>query len=447
MGGVNRYLEYLKEVAKPFKKLTKLEFLQPDNSVAFSIGSTERQRGYMTKYDTRAFIQSGTLNVSTNNGQRRSATISLDNIDGAFEYSVNKLWFGKRLRLSMGLLLPDNTEFYLPQGVFYIKNPQNIYNSNGKQVSLPLVDKWAMLDGTLGGRLPNTYIVENPKDEATGKITERIKVFNAMRDLLRRSRFTLEKTDDLMQMIDNVTPIFTNYYEGKTYSYQNSDGTIQSDINMTDLPYDITENVGGTIANLILALNNTYVGLCGYDPTGAFRAEPSQDDISDLEKPILWDFSIKKGNLLSITETLKTAEVYNDILVTGESLQNEEVWGRARNYDPASDTNINLIGLKTYVEKKADYWNSEQCAALAEWQLKRKTVLQKSVDISCTQMFHLVENGLISIKRTDKAGAPVERHLINSFSIPIAETGSMTINATSVNDYPRATITKFPNVE
>ena len=438
MNGENRYLEYLQAVARPFQKIAKIDFLQPDNSVAFSLGNIERKRGYMMKCDTRAFIQGGTLNVSMNNGARRSAIINLSNLDGAFEYAVNKIWFGQRIRLSMGLILPDNTEFYLPQGVFYIKNPQNIYNPNSRQVSFQLVDKWAMLDGSLGGKLPNTYIIET--HSTLGK---RNNAFDAIKGLLQRSKYNLEITSDPMAMLDNVTPVFTNYYDGKKYDYKQSDGTILEDINATDIPYEITENIGGTIGNLILALNKTFVGQCGYDPTGAFRIEPSQDDIRDDNKPILWTFSPKSSNLVSIKESLKNAEVYNDILIVGESLQNKEVWGRATNNDPRSDTNINLIGIKTFVENRAEYWNSKQCVDLASWYLKRKTVLQKSITIECSQMFHLIENRLVAIKRTDKKGNPIERHLINSFSIPIAEAGSMTINATSVNDFPITTIKQY----
>lgn len=442
MNGENRYLEYLKAVARPFQKIAKLDFLQPDNSVAFSLGNVERKRGYMTKYDTRAFIQGGTLNVSTNNGARRSATISLSNLDGAFEYAVNKIWFGQRVRLSMGLILPDNTEFYLPQGVFYIKNPQNIYKPNSKQVTFPLVDKWAMLDGSLGGRLPNAYMVE-----AYNKSGGRNNAFEAMKGLLQRSKYDLEITTDPLKMIDNVTPVFTNYYENKTYDYKLSDGTIEENIKATDIPYDITENLGGTLGNLILALNQTFVGQCGYDATGAFRVEPSQEDIDDRYKPVLWNFSPENSNLVGITEMLKNSEVYNDILITGQSSTGGEVWGRAKNFDASSDTNINLIGIKTFTENKAEYWNAKQCVDLAEWYLKRKTVLQKSVTIECSQMFHLIENRLVTIKRTDKKGVPVERHLINSFSIPIGETGSMTINATSVNDFPKTTVSQYPTME
>ena len=35
----------------------------------------------------------------------------------------------------------------------------------------------------------------------------------------------------------------------------------------------------------------------------------------------------------------------------------------------------------------------------------------------------------------------MERHLINGFSVPLGPTGTMTINATSVSDYPSITIT------
>ena len=49
-------------------------------------------------------------------------------------------------------------------------------------------------------------------------------------------------------------------------------------------------------------------------------------------------------------------------------------------------------------------------------------------------MFHIVENGLITIERTDKEGHPIERHLVQSFTRPIGQTGSMTIEAVSVRD-------------
>lgn len=424
-----QFAQYLQMLERPYKKLAKIEFLQPDNSVAFAL-SNDYKRGYNSDHDTRAFIAEGTLNVSLQNGQRRKASITLANTDNAFDYAYNKIWFGQKIRLSMGLELPDGTEYYLPQGVFYISNPEGVYRPGEKSVSFPLVDKWSYLDGELFGMLEASYQVNVGSD-----------IFGAIASILRLSKYTYNTTTDITAMIDNVAPIFTPFYNGKTYLASNSDGSISSNVSMLTTPYTITETPGGTFAQLLLDLNTMLAGLIGYDATGALRLDPSQDDIDDSIKPILWNFSPEKPSFLGLSETIKNGEMYNDVLIAGEGLTNNYVWGRAQNTDPASDTNINICGLRTYYEARENYWNTAQCAALAEWYLKRKTILQKAVNIESTQMFHLSENQLITVKRTDKPGSPIEKHIIQSFSLPIGYGGNMTINAVSANDIPKFTVT------
>ena len=420
----NRFSRYLSALYYPFRKLARLEFLQPDDSVAFFVDNNQKI-GYSRSHPSSAFIQDGNLNVSLQNGQRRKATVTFGNVDGAFDYNVNRLWFGNRVRLSMGMVLPDGTDFYLPQGVFYLTNPQAKISPSNRSVTYSLSDKWAYLDGTLFGRLSSSYVV-NTKTE-TGAATN---TFDAMRSLLCLSKFTMNKTDDITQQIDPVVPVFTTYYNGKTYATRNGQA-----VSMTDVPYTITGNSeSGTIASIMLELNTVVGGLIGYDPTGTLRVEPSQDDITDFDKPVLWTFSPKNSQLFGLQETSKDTEVYNDILVVGENLTGYEIWGRAENFDPSSDTNINLIGRKTYRINKAEYFYDEQCTNLAEWTLKRKTVMQKSVSIRCGQMFHLIENRLVAVQRTDKPGNPIEKHIINSFTLPLSQSGEMTINAVSVND-------------
>lgn len=109
---------YLEALKGPFKKLVKLEFLYPDGTVNFALDNNPN------KELNKAFIQDGTLTVNFNNGQRRTASVTLANIGGQFSYEVNKIWFGTQIRLSEGLELPTGEEFYLPQGIFYIKDPQ-----------------------------------------------------------------------------------------------------------------------------------------------------------------------------------------------------------------------------------------------------------------------------------------------------------------------------------
>lgn len=434
-----RYLRYLDALLNPFQKLTKLEFLQPDNSVAFFLSNANGyRRGYNPKYQSSALVQQGTLSVSFQNGARRKASITLSDIDNAFEYNINNIWFGQKIRLSMGLVLPDGTDFYLPQMVGLIKNPQSVLSENQKTVTFPLVDKWANLDGSLFGKLTDTYTAKQSTAEYA--------VYTAIANLLKTSIYDHKLTDDINAMIDNIAPIFTNYYDGKNYAVLDGDGSQTRTASMTEIPFDISENGGSNFAQLLLQFNDVLAGIIGYDQTGALRLEPSQTDINDIEKPVLWQFTQRNSTLSQISETIKNDEVYNDVIIVGGGNTDGGIWGRASNNDPNSDTSIQAIGLKTYRETKANYFNSKQCLALAEYYLKRKTVLQKSVNITSSQMFHLVENQLVSVQRTDKPGSPTERHLINSFSLPIGETGAMTINATSVTDIPNFTVTSSSGV-
>ena len=417
------YNEYLKALNKPFRKLAKIEFLNPDGTVAFALDNQRRKFGKQSS----AFIQSGSLNVSMNNGQRRKATITLANLDGEFDYNVNNLWFGQQIRLSMGLVLPNGKEFYLPQMVGEIATPSFAFTPSMKTATFPLVDKWARLDGTLGGILPAHHRVENGAD-----------IFDAISQLLKLSIFNYtSETDDIALQVDNILPIFTQYYNDKFYQNSQGDSGTSGTLSYLNTPYTIESPTGTTLAQLILDLNACLVGFIGYDATGALRLDASQDDVDDSQKPVMWHFTPKNSILCAVNESVQNTKVYNDVLICGQGLTGYEVWGRAQNVDAKSDTNIFRIGQRTYYESRAEYWNSQQCADLATYLLKRKTVLQKSVDITCGQMFHLIENNLITVERVDKAGAPVERHLINSFTIPIGETGNMTINAISVNDIPQ----------
>ena len=418
--GLNEWQLYLEALKGEYVKLAKLEFLQPDHSVAFSLDNNIRNKR------SGAFIQSGTLTCNLQNGQRRVATVTLANIDGAYDYNVNKLWFGQQIRLSEGLILPNGEEYYIPQGVFYIANPEEVMRPTDRIVTLNLNDKWSYLDGTLFGRLDGIYEVPLNSN-----------IFTAVKSVL-------ELPMGNGYAVDDVIPIFTDYYNDQTTTLP--DGSVISDLMM---PYTYRcDSDSGTYADVILEMNGILAGWIGYDATGRLRLEPSQDDILDANKPILWQFTPTEKQFLGATYQIKNTEVFNDIIITGESLDNYgNIAGRACNYDPSSDTNINLIGKKTYRESKAGYASNRQCEDLAVFKLKRQTILQKSVSIESTQMFHIQENQLVTIRRIDKQGTPIERHLITGFSRPISQTGNMTIQATSVNDFPTATVMPLPQDE
>ena len=411
--GAQNFQTYLSCLEKPFIKLCRIRFLQPDGSVAFALDSnTVNKRN-------KAFIASGNLSVNLQNGQRRSASVTLSNVDAEYDYNVNNIWFGQEVALDEGMILPDGTEFYIQQGVFLITNPEETVQPETRTMTYNLADKWANLDGTLYGNLEGTY-----------EVTAGTNIFTPISGLLADNKGNGRK-------VDRVPPIYTVYYSGKTQLLP--DGTTAS---LIEAPYTLTvDGDGGTYADVILGLNAMINGLIGYDSTGALRIDASQDDLSDKTKPVAWTFSPERTSLLGLTYNIKDTEVYNDYIVVGEQLDDyTQPSARVQNLDPASDTNINIIGRKTYRETANGYATDTMCKDLATFRLKRAAVLQKSVSISCSQILHLQENQIIEIQRTDKAGAPVERHLIQGFSRPLTGTENMTISCISVNDFPNLTV-------
>lgn len=422
----SQFQEYQKIIANPDKieKLARLDFLNPDGSVAFVLDNQYKPL-HSKDGGSRAFLQDGSLSVSLQNGQRRKASITLENLDGEFDYNVNKRWFGQQIRLSMGVrLLSTGEAYYLPQGVFYIDSPSLGWHPTSRQAQYSLTDKWAYLDGSLFGNLLNTY-----------EILEGENIFYAMQQILRQSRFTQRLTTNPSEMIDSIQPIFTDYFNNRTTV---SNGKVYTN-DIT--PYTVRVEQGETYAAILEELNSIIAGWIGYDSTGALTVMPSEDDIDDQTKPVLWDFSKNSKTFLGFEETVNLGETYNDVSIVGEALNDgASPVGRAINDDPMSDTAVSRIGRKSYTESADGYYTQAQCEALAAFKLKRMTVVQKSVTFTCSQMFHLQENNLVTVVRSDKEGSPVERHLIQSFTMPLGQTNTGSITATSVTDYPNVTI-------
>ena len=409
--------DYLRQLRTPFTKLCRLRFLQPDGSTAFALDNNPLNRR------SGAFLAEGTISGNLQNGQRRTANVLLSNLDEEYDYNVNNIWFGQQITIDEGLVLSDGSDFYIQQGVFYVSEPVETLQPGQRTMEFPLVDKWAYLDGTLFGKLEATYEVP------IGNY-----VFNPISAILALDRGNGYR-------VDPVAPVFTEYYNGKTQVLPGG-GTVA----LTSTPYTFrVDSDDGSYADVVLGLSEMLGALVGYDPNGALRVEPSQDDILDVNKPVLWQFSTDETSLLGATYTVKNNEVYNDYIILGEQEDgNPQAAGRAQNLDPASDTNVFAIGRKTLRESASGYYTKKQCEDLAVWKLKRSAVLQKAVSISCSQIMHIFENNLVSICRTDKPGAPVERHLIQGYSRPLTGNGSMTISAVSVNDFPIATVTNWP---
>ena len=127
-----------------------------------------------------------------------------------------------------------------------------------------IMDKWAALDGSLGGALDGIYEVPLNSN-----------IFSAINGLL------LDDQGNGLPF-DDTPAIYTSYYNNMTQTLP--DGTTAS---LIETPYTARfDSFGKTYADVILELNDMLAGWIGYDATGALRLDPSQDDILDISKPV-----------------------------------------------------------------------------------------------------------------------------------------------------------------
>lgn len=400
--------DYLNSVRQPHMNITRLEFLDESGAVAFALDNNPVNKR------SGAFIQEGQLTVNLQNGVRRRASVTFGNADKLYDFDINKVWFGRQIRLLEGVRFADGTEYLLPQGVFYIQSPTMMENPVDKTATYQLVDKWSYLDGTLHGYLDGTYYIPRESN-----------IYAAIQSVLALPRGVGSTP------VDATQPVFTSYYYTAP-SITLPDG---STLPMLETPYAYyCESDDGTYADILLELNKMLVGWIGYDRTGALRVDAAVEDIDDSIKPIVWEFTPSKADYLGSTYDVKDTEVYNRVVVIGESLSEYgSAKGEAENTALQSVTNIyGTIGRKTKRITDASYYTDDQCQALAEWYLKRYTVVAKSITIQSPPIYHLNENEIVTIENPDTGER--EKFLVTGFSRPIASAGSMTINATSVND-------------
>ena len=139
------YSEYLEKVKGNYRQAVKIEWLNPDETVKCEMTNN--------LYDINV-----SLNVNYTNGSRRSCTLTLNNDANTYPIDFNNIWVNQKFKLWMGVYLNDNTPYFIPQGVFYVSNPNETYNPSTRTITINGVDKWAHLDSSLSGTLNGTYV-------------------------------------------------------------------------------------------------------------------------------------------------------------------------------------------------------------------------------------------------------------------------------------------------
>ena len=190
--------------------------------------------------------------------------------------------------------------------------------------------------------------------------------------------------------------------------------------------------ISGCYADVLNEIGTMLVATMGYDANGQLRVESINTDIiQDNLRQILWQFSTDEPELFGVTETPQPTSMYNNIVITGGVLNGRIAKGLAVNNDPASPTNVSIVGNKTYHEERSKYYADSQCQELAEYYLNQYQNLSSTINISCSPMYHLQENELVTVYREGKDDRVVPC-LVSGWTLPIG-LGQMQITAKRLN--------------
>ena len=139
----NDYLLYInKQIQKP---IAKIEWLRVDETVESTITSD---------------ILGGNLSISRNNGVRRTCSFTLKNEPNLLP-DIYGIWVKKKFKLWLGVIDDNGNEFFLPQGVFVLTNPNYNSEPSGSTVTINGTDKFCLLNGEMGGILKDIYQINS----------------------------------------------------------------------------------------------------------------------------------------------------------------------------------------------------------------------------------------------------------------------------------------------
>jgi len=345
-----------------------------------------------TKEEITSLISNtnGNLSVKRNNGIRRSVNFDIINLDNKYLPNIETFFVRQKFKLYLGLELPDKTDYFLPQGIYVIEDPSATSNYSESLISIQASDKFSLLS-SIGGELVNTYIINIGT-----------KISTAIMAVLSLSG-------------DPKTPI------------------IDSSVAYLTTPYTMTFEAGSSLGDIIVELSQLYACSCYYNENGQLVISK---DIDDGIKSSLWDYNTSEFAYLGGTNQFKWSDLYNSVMVQGLNIDGVAVSYKAINNSLLSPTSVNNLRFeRTFFHQSDTLSTEQQCIDLANYILKRKTAVQNTVQINSIKMYHLNPDEIITLT-DEKLGLNKERFIIDSFSLSLNTSGTLSLNVVKSKEIP-----------
>lgn len=379
-------MSYLTDVLKrpTIKPRFRLFVLNPDETINYEIPEED------------IIINSGNFTENYQNGQRKSVNINLINIDGKYTPSINTIWVHDRFRFDIGLEF-DGQVYWFPRGIYILGNPSANHQDSDKQVSLTLVDKFAVLEGK-AGTLEATYEIPVDSD-----------IEQAIMGIL-----TLDNGSGYP--IDLKPIIYDRAFKG------------------LKMPYTLSKDAGSTLGEMLLEIGTILNAEVYYNSQGNLCFININETTLDIQKASLWDYSDEDRDYGNATANYDFENAINEVHVVGDNINNKIFSAMAKNENPVSPLCIQRIGRRIEYINDSNIYSDDLAQQRANYELRKFGILKTTMNIQVSFNPLLFVNNLVTI--TDKYyNLTRERFLIQSISYTIGNESQMTVSCSNIVNF------------
>jgi hypothetical protein len=344
--GLFSYNDYVNAIRSRMSKyITRLYVLNEDESI---------------RKDVSEYLISASIDLNYQQGQTRSCNVSLMNFNKEWLPSPVKgmLWKGTKFRLDLGIYY-NGTVYWQQFGIFTPNDPSLSNDESNKTISLQMYDKFALLDGTLGGKSNKNF---------------KINAGSSVRDAIQ---LCLNTDKGNGKVYDNKTLIFSSKYMAET------------------VDYTISQTQDMSMGEIIITLANMISCDVYYNEMGNLVLTDGVYDIYMDNRPILWNYSKSELEYKNPNMTIDFSKIINEVTVKGAIVNGKQFKATVQNTNPQSQTNVNMTDITPFNIEDKNITSDELCLNRGKYEIKKKSILGLQVSFNSIFIPHLIHNGMV----------------------------------------------------
>lgn len=330
-------------------------------------------------------------------GQCRSVSVTLFNTDGSWNPNPvsGRNWSGTKFGFYMGIIR-ENTAFWFPSGVYYLSNPT--LSMNEQTVAMELVDKFAMIDGTLGGTT-----------EADYKISVGDYVCDSIGSLLR------------LDMGNG------DIFDEKPFLYPQKYETEKT-------PYTLEKNPESNFGEIITELSEMLSCEIAYNEEGCLEMNSSDELTAVEEKPVVFHITDEDIEASGCSISIDYTKITNKVTVVGANLNGYIFDYTAVNNNPSSPSSIQFTPPNFKYISDSNITSDELCRERAEYELQKESFLSLSTSVPLVVWLPFLKAGDLIMWTSESFGFKGAKFLISS--VNVSGDGSVSLSIANIKELP-----------